>query len=113
MNCKRKRIVIVMVNWGVTAFMSCEKVDSVENSISLQEFNNAEICKMHNKVFTSLKNSASLKGAGILSMDSCFENYLSEIGKTPIKNDNESYSNSLILQECKEVIKKNVRITNK
>jgi len=103
---KSKLIVAVMLVVGVAAFMSCEKDDSVGNSMTPQEINNAEICKMHNKVITSLKNTVSLKSAGNLSMDSYFENYLPVIEKTLIENDNERYSNSLNLPEYKEVIKK-------
>jgi len=103
---KSKLIVAVMLVVGVAAFMSCEKDDFVGNSMTPQEINNAEICKMHNKVITSLKNTVSLKSAGNLSMDSYFENYLPVIEKTLIENDNERYSNSLNLQEYKEVIKK-------
>lgn len=109
-NLKSKLIVAVMVLFGIIAFISCEKDESVENSIMPQEINIAEICKMHNEVITSLKNTNSLKSAKNLSIDSYFDSVLSLIGNKLAKIDEERYSNSLTLKEYKEIINKTINL---
>ena len=103
-NLKSKLMVAVMVTIGITALQSCEKSDNGEKPSTTMKITNSEICKMHNEVIGSLKNLKHLESDSTLSMDLYFENCLPLIESALLQSDPVKYSNSLSLEEYKEVI---------
>ncbi len=103
-NLKSKLMAAVLVTIGITALQSCEKSDNGDKPSAMMKITNSEICKMHNEVIGSVKNLKQLKSDSIQSMDLFFENCLPLIESALLQNDPDRYSNSLSLEEYREVL---------